>query len=410
MPSITRRRLLGGAAAIAAGAYGTYRLDQGATDATFTSWSPKAGTWPLRRYDPANTAYNPNAGPPREPPNASVVATAPTTAKQPYFYPIVSSDYLAMHGSGITVLSRDAGEPVHTSDTATLLAGFGPDGTLHTARRVAENSSDPPTAIVGYRAGELRETYRVPLGTNRPQGMSISEREVYVGTSDGTLQAIDPTTGRGWQADGALPALLDGQLYAADAPLDGAVAYTQRTGLDRRLAVGPKQVWTTGTDHMQGFAHRPTIANGRFVQGSYATEGGAVVAFDADSGEHLWGPRSLGMDVATPAVVGDRGYTAVGTDDLQAGLVVALDLETGETIWRDSVDWYAFAPVVSEDTLVVAGEVRRDGEQPTGKVRAYDRATGEILWTHSLANDPDGLALVEDRVLVTAGPELYELA
>lgn len=66
MPSITRRTFVGASLATAAGAYGTYRLYRGATDATFDPWAPTPGTWPLPRYDPANTAHNPDASPPRE--------------------------------------------------------------------------------------------------------------------------------------------------------------------------------------------------------------------------------------------------------------------------------------------------------------------------------------------------------
>jgi outer membrane protein assembly factor BamB len=118
----------------------------------------------------------------------------------------------------------------------------------------------------------------------------------------------------------------------------------------------------------------------------------------------------LGRDVATPAVVGDRGYAAVGTDPPDGGRVVALDLATGETVWNDSLPWHAAAAAVGGDTLVVAGEVRTDGTPTGGRVRAYDRANGEVRWTHDLpGRGPDGLALVRERVLVTVGASLYEL-
>lgn len=46
-----------------------------------------------------------------------------------------------------------------------------------------------------------------------------------------------------------------------------------------------------------------------------------------------------------------------------------------------------------------------------GTVRAYDAATGDVLWTHTFETGGlHGLALVDDRVLVTAGTSLYELA
>lgn len=411
MPStpLTRRRLLGGGAALAAGAYGAHRLDRGATDATFTAWTPAPGTWPLRRYDPANTANNPNAAPPREPPDRREIVSVGNAGDDLYFHPIVGSDHLVVHGSGFAAYPRGGGDAVRAATTPAPLAGFGPDGRLHVARDVTgRDASDAGYGLVGYGGDDLRETYRVALDTDHPSGMAVGTREVYVGGPDREIRAVDPESGRGWRVGGTMPALADGHLYAAGALRDGTVAYAEREGIDRRLAVGPKRVWSAG--FVRGQAHFPAAADGRVVLGSYGIDGGAVVAYDAADGTRLWEPRSLGMDVATPAVVGDRGYVAVGIDGLEAGIVAAIDLATGDTVWQDEVGWYAFSPVVGGDTLVVAGEVRDGHETTTGKVRAYDRATGDVLWTHTLDADPDALALVEDRVLVTAGSSLYELA
>lgn len=408
MPSTTRRRLLVGGATVAVGTYGAHRLDRGARDAAFTSWTPTSGTSPLRRYDPANTAHNPNANPPRETPTPRELASAATAAKRPRFLPIIGPNQIVMHGTGVGVYTRGSGETVRERDTATPLAGVDPNGTLHTVVREPDDV-DTPSVVIGYDTEDLRESYRMPLDADDPKGMVIGTREMYVGTVSGTLHTVTAGSGPRWNVDGSMPALVDGQLYATDAPLDGTVAYEQRTGLDRRLQAGPAQVWSAGTT--DGFPHPPAVADGRLIVGSYGETGGAVVAFDADTGDRLWEPRRLGMDVTTPAIAGDRGYTAVGTDDLTAGLVAALDLTTGETVWRDEIEWHAFSPVISDDTLVVAGEVRADGTRTAGKVRAYDRTTGDVLWTHT--SEPDnlgGLALVHDRVVATTGTSLYALA
>jgi len=400
MPSITRRRLLGSGAAtvLAAGAYGAYRLHRGATDATFASWTPEPGTWPLPRYDPANTAHNPNASPPRESPSVSPVVSASTAARRPRFAPLVGAGHLVAYGSGLVAVPRDGERLTLDRDTSTPLAGFGPDSRLHTV------DANPPATIIGYDT-DLRETYRAPLRDDAPQGLTVGAREVYVGCESGVVRALDPESGQRWRVDGAMPALVDGRLYATDAPLDGTVAYAPRTDLDRRLTVGPKRLWSAGpTD---GFPHPPSVADGRLVLGTYAEGGGVAVAIDADSGERLWAPRPLGRNVATPAVVGGRGYTAVEMSD-GSGSVVALDLSTGETHWRADVEWVATTPTVAGETLVVAGE-RADG---TATVRAYDTG-GDVLWTHTFESGtggPGGLALVEDRVLVTVGATVYELA
>jgi hypothetical protein len=407
MPSLTRRRLLGGTVAAAAGSYGAYRLFRGATDAQFDTWTPDPGTWPLRRYDPANTAHNPNASPPRERPSIRELVTVSSAARYPSLSPVVGPDHVVVYGSGLAAFPRAGGAAVRGVEAATPRAGFGPDGRLHTVSHESGNATDP-TAVVGYDA-DLRETYRTPTDTDHPRGLVVGAEEVYLGDESGTLRAVGADGGRRWRADGTMPALADGRLYAAGAPLDGTVAYGERTGGDRYLRPDPERVWSAGP--VSGFVHAPAVADGRLVQGTYAEGGGVVAAVDADTGDRLWEPRRLGQDVATPAVVGDRGYTAVGTDDRRAGLVLAVNLDTGDTVWRDELEWHAVVPAVAGDTLVVAGEVREDGERVAGVVRAYDRASGDRLWTHTVeTRGVGGVALVADRVLLAAGTAVYELS
>ncbi|WP_435070025.1 PQQ-binding-like beta-propeller repeat protein [Haloplanus sp. C73] len=401
MPSITRRRLVGGAVAAVA-AYGGLRLYRGAPAATFDSWTPADGTWPLPRYDPANTAHSPDATPPRELPTRRVVASASTTARRPRFTPLVGANALVLHGSELVTYDPN-GTLRRERGATTPFAGLGPNGTLHAAHLRGED----PATLVGYAGEDTR--YRQRLPDDDLDWLTVGDGEAYVGCTDGTLVGVDTATGRDWRVEGSMPALADGRLYGASAPLDGTVAYAPRSGLDRRLTPGPARRWHTGTDHVRGFYHPPAVANGRLVHGSYTVGGGGVTAVDAETGEHLWGPLSFGADVTTPAVVGDRGYTAVGTEDLAAGRVVALDLRTGETVWRDDTDWHAYAPAVAGETLVVAGQRRRDGDRVGGVVRAYDTGSGDILWTHNVESGPGNLALVDDRVLVTSGADCYEL-
>ncbi|SDZ85369.1 Outer membrane protein assembly factor BamB, contains PQQ-like beta-propeller repeat [Haloplanus vescus] len=402
MPSITRRRLVGGAVAAAA-AYGGHRLYRGRANATFASWTPADGTWPLRRFDPANTAHNPSATPPNDAPTSRRLTTASTTAKKPRFHPLVGDDTLVLHGSRLETHALD-GELRDAHDATTPFAGLSPDGTLH----AAQLNRDSPATLVGY-APDGNRIYRHSLPDDDPSGLTVGTREVYVGVESGDLVGIDVETGLRWRAEGAKPVLTDGRLYGASAPLDGTVAYAPRTGMDRYLHPGPARRWHTGTEGIPGFYHPPAVADGRLIHGSYAVRGGAVTAVDTETGAFLWEPRSLGADVATPALVGDRGFTAVGLGDRTRGRVVALDLTTGETAWSDETDWYPYAPAVGGDTLVVAGERRRDGESVGGVVRAYDTGSGDRLWTRELETEAGGLALVGDRILVTSGADLLEL-
>lgn len=405
MPSLSRRQLLGGSAALAAGTYGAYSLYRGAPDADFASWTPDAGTWPLERYDPANTAHNPNASPPRESPARREVLTVPDAGDDPYFHPLVGPNHLALAGTRLAAYPPGGGDPVLTTEAGARVSGFGPDGRLHSAQRRAVGGD----AVVGYAGDGLSETYRHELDDGHVDGMTVGRSEVYVGTSSREVVALHPGHGEDWRVGGTMPALADGRLYATAPLRDGFAAYRERSGLDRRTAAGPTRVWSA--DGVGGQTHLPAVADGRVVYGTFdAVQGGALVALDAATGESLWDPRALGVDVATPAVDGDRGYVAAGTDGLRAGLVAAVDLTTGDTVWRDEVDWYAYSPVLAGDTLVVAGEVRDGSGTNDGKVRAYDAPSGEVLWTVTFDGTGAGsLAVADERIVATVGASLYAL-
>lgn len=402
MTSITRRQLLGGGAALAAGGYSGHRLLQGVPDADFDAWVPAQDTWPLLRYDAANTAHNPHASPPRQAPRRRTL-----TSVESHVRPLVGSSRIVLYGSTLASYSRESSNVTTVTDAKVLHAGIGPDGNLHAVQRA--DDTEPHYSVVSYDGAT--ETNRYSIHDDHPNSLTVGTKEAYVGTSTRKMLAIQ-SGAKNWQVDGMMPALAEGRLYAAGAS-NGVVAYAERSGFNRPLSAGPKQMWTG--KWISGQVHQPAVANGRLVTGTYdlPPNEGVVVAYDTENGDRLWEPRNLGMDVATPAVVGDRGYTAVGTEGLQSGRVVALDLRTGETLWEDETDWYAYAPVVSEETLIVLGQVRESGEISAGKVRAYDTTSGEELWTvtfESAVPNRAGVGLVGERVYVTIATTLYELA
>lgn len=402
MTSITRRQLLGAGAALAVGGYGGHRLLSGAPDASFDAWAPAQDTWPLLRYDAANTAHNPHATPPRQAPTRRALTSVGSHVR-----PLVGSSRIVLYGSTLASYSRERSTVTTVTDATVRHAGLGPGGTLHAVQQTAESESR--YAVVSYDGAT--EMNRYLLRDHRPRSLTVGPTEVYVGTPSRNVLAIQ-SGAKDWHADGMMPTLEGGRLYTAGSS-DGVVAYAEQSGLTRPLSAGPKQLWTA--EWVPGQVHQPAVANGRLLVGTYdiPPNGGVVGAYDTENGERLWESRNLGMDVATPAVVGDRGYTAVGTEGLQSGRVVALDLTTGETIWADETDWYAYAPVVSEETLVVLGQVRDNDEFSAGKVRAYDTTSGEVLWTvtfESAVPNRAGVSLVGERVYATMGTTLYELA
>jgi len=400
MPSITRRRLLAGGAAVAACGYGGYRLVRGAPDAAFGTWTPEPGTWPLDRYDPANTAHNPHASPPRETPAARELASiASVGGDDPYHVPLAGPDGIAVFG---TQLAAESGGSTPYGEVRAGFAGFGPDGRLHAVRRTGTD-----TEIVGYDGDERAYRATVP---GHAEGLTVGRDELYVGTIGGDVVAYDGGS-RNWTVDGETTALSDGRLYTAGGR-DGALAYRERDRPARLVSPGPERAWTAPA--VRGTPDPPAVADSRLVVGTRGMSQGALAAFDAETGDRLWEPETLGddgaADVSTPAVSGRDGYVAAGVDGLEAGVVARYDLETGDRLWHAETDWYASDPALADGTLVVAGDVRAGSEAPASVVRAYDAASGDELWTRTFSGEGGtSLAVVGERVIATVGRSLYEL-
>jgi outer membrane protein assembly factor BamB len=197
----------------------------------------------------------------------------------------------------------------------------------------------------------------------------------------------------------ALGAMLGGQdrLRAADWPQwrgpkqDGV---SLETGLLTKWpGTGPTELWRFPLG--AGYSS-VSVAGGRAVT-MYGTPAGEfVVALDAASGKPLWKVRSGDLFVndsygngprATPTINEGRVYALGGGGDL-----LCLEAATGKTVWTldlvkkfgGRVPEYGFSasPAVFGKLLVV--DV---GAQKGRSLVAFDKATGEVLWT-SLADKP----------------------
>lgn len=248
------------------------------------------------------------------------------------------------------------------------------------------------------------------------------------------VHALDAETGEErWRTpvDGREEHVLvaaDGTVYAG---LDRLYALDAETGEAR---------WDDPRTVREGIA----VAEGRVVAPSEATE--RIRAFDAASGDELWGHRVPGHATsasAVPAVhdgavyvgvheevfaldletgerdwqrnVGDRaGAAPTATDDRlyvpTESRLRALDPSTGDEVWQLEGRFRGSSPAVDGETIYVAGRVPQDGEH-VPKVVALDAATGEERWRV----EPPGLApgspvVTDDLVYVTAdGTRLYAL-
>lgn len=156
----------------------------------------------------------------------------------------------------------------------------------------------------------------------------VSGDTVYVGSSDGTLYAIDTSTGN--------------------------------------------ERWSYEPDQSYGFEQSsPAVASGSVFIG---TAGRQVVSINAETGEQQWSHNVIGPIHSSPAVAGGIVYILDGN-----GTLLAFDAQTGEQQWSEPSESYVAANEGTSSPAVVDHTVYLGS--PRGDLRALDLETGEEIWS-----------------------------
>jgi outer membrane protein assembly factor BamB len=216
----------------------------------------------------------------------------------------------------------------------------------------------------------------------------VSGRNVYFGSGDGNVYALDAATGKqNWKFQTgdvvhASPAIADGTLYVGSWD-SYFYALEAATGKE-------KWKFKTGEDHeiynQVGIQSSAAVADGIVYFGCRDSN---LYALDARTGEKRWAYNNKGSWViVSPAVKDGKVYFA--TSD--SALFYALDAKSGAETFSLKSTWPTFAsPAIAGDRLYLASE--------DGKLRAIDLKTqkfaGEFQTEGSLKNlaafsKPDG--------------------
>lgn len=323
--------------------------------------------------------------------------------------------------------------------------------------------TEPATSWPSFRGGRYNTGYAgdVPTTSAEPSvawtyeaggpfwgSPAVVDGTVYVGSTDGSVYAIDAGMGeRRWSVatDGrieATPAVdggtvyvgsYDMHLYALDAET-GEPRWTRDLG---GLIRGSPTV-SNGTVYVGVGCHN--LACAPFAEEAGVTGVGWVYALDADSGETIW-RYDVGTEVvSTPAVAGGTVYVGASDDTLYAfdaasgaprwtyeagdmvwsspalafgtvyfadwdGLVYAVDASSGEELWfADTVSNYISGSVAVDENAVYVGDTpynSLDDPSPNyGTMLRLDRTTGERAWefettAYEVGSSP---AVSDDRV------------
>jgi len=151
---------------------------------------------------------------------------------------------------------------------------------------------------------------------------------VYVGSSDGSLYALDSTTGSlvwEYSSSGSTSFVTS----SVSLGLDGLILY----GVDEVLLALNQtsgfQVWNYTTD--SGYvASAPAVSQSGIVYVSSTDHD--LYAVDGTTGHLLWKFRTQGMVQSSPVLSDDTlGFVYVGSED---GYLYALEADTGAPVWK----------------------------------------------------------------------------
>ena len=174
--------------------------------------------------------------------------------------------------------------------------------------------------------------------------------------------------------------------YASPAAFDKYIVvafYTQRTNLTVLKAETGEVVWAKAEGKPYHMYSTPVIDKNGTI---YTVSGGAIRAFDVDTGELRWEiPFAPNRIHATPSL--GKGKLFVGTG---GGTLHALDAKSGTEVWRWAAggDGALFTPYVRQGAVTLTSPVVAGGYVFVGAANGYlyalDTATGNCEWQYNL--------------------------
>lgn len=225
----------------------------------------------------------------------------------------------------------------------------------------------------------LKVIWERPLsGSGDVSSVSQLDNRMFTCAARGGLFALDPPTGNVlWhQASASLgecgaPAVDHDAVYLSTAAADGSRnvlrAYHPATGAE---------LWSTdlpaGTDFKK-------VTSGLALNGDMlvvTTQGQAVVAVRRTDGHVMWQSATGTGTNSSPSVANGRVFVATATVCCTTpGSVRAFDLATGELLWTHQFRYELVHPPLVMGDQVIVGPL----QDPT--MAAFDAADGHTLWT-----------------------------
>ena len=246
--------------------------------------------------------------------------------------------------------------------------------------------------------------WRVPTDGEIVSSPAVDGNDVFVGSGDGSLYAIDLTSGSvRWRlslgaAVNGSPAL-HGAIVIVSLRGNRVVAVDRRTGsVQWRFTGGSDAAMPWGHETGNAFTSSPVVTDGTVLVG---TNDGKLYALDAQHGRLRWA-AAIGAPIwSSPAVATNRVF--VGASD---GVLYCLDLKSGEPRWRFETEGsriesrqFGFDRRTIQSSPAVANGTVYFGSRD-GFLYAVSADSGKLVWRYdhqtSWVNDSPAVA---DRVV-----------
>lgn len=334
MPS-SRRGFLGLAALGVTGSAGLTALD---TDEDRDN--QPAYNWPMGRYDPPGTGYNPKVSGPKDD------VTVAWTHRAPEWFrgstqPVRWGKTLYVGGNGLLAL-----------DTETGKRRFSFQGPYHSSPAIT------PASI--YQTKTLGITGSAGIhGLNASGGREIPLTAVRVGGERWTGPR-SPAPGFFGPAESPTPVTANGTIYTPVPGTNSVVALDPNTGTVQWRRTHHKDEAASGT------YNRPAVDDGIVFVTAWPHQ---ATAYRAATGETHW-HRELEEQMVLPPVATDEGVVIPTRESVQLR-----DRSDGSLLWKRTLDGNATdsTPAVANGTIFVADERE--------SLHALSLDTGETRWT-----------------------------
>lgn len=400
VPHPSRRTLLDGIAGIGGLALASALLDQ-VSLGSVSAAAPPPDTWPLRRYDAAATASNPDATPPSDPEIDWIDESLAASQTVPVRI-VVGPDAVYASAVGTVALERATGSRNWRLDEPGGVLALG-DGTLFVGTTALGTLS-----ALGTDGSERWRTDH----SDDVQWLLGTDGTLFLGCESG-VYAYDAGSGsRRWAADDRWTARVlvsDGRLVATHETVTG---YRRRSVLDVPLGSPPGVGWEMGGDSARVAA---------------ATDAGIVAGFARDREDGAAEPALLAADhagevrwraldgegtdpvaVGSLATVGQHGFVSLNrraNDASERHAVASYQLTDGSRRWRQGIDQPVTDLVVVDETVLIGSRPADGSPVRIGSVRALDTTDGSERWRVPVESGCRSLAPVDGTVFAVTTDE-----